>query len=212
MPPKGYKHSEESRRKMSEAHKGKPSGALGHHWSEETKRKMRIAQKRTNHPPHSEESKLKISIAHKGKILSEEHKRKISESHRIENLSEESRHNISIAQRGKKHIPHSEKTKRKLRIARIKYLTEIFGSDSGSVGRNEKQILDEQEKKDGAKILRQWNTGIGYIVDGYCPETNTIYEVYEKPHSKPMKMEKDKIRQVEICTHLGCKFIIIWDN
>lgn len=59
---KGKHLNEESKRKMSESHKGKPAWAKGKHWSlrEETKRKM--------------------SEANKGKHLREETCKKISES------------------------------------------------------------------------------------------------------------------------------------
>ena len=50
---------------------------------------------------------------------------------------------------------------------------------------------------------------LGYIVDGYCKETNTVYEVYEKYHEK--QVEHDLRRQEEIQKHLGCKFIAIKD-
>lgn len=55
---KGKKHSEETKKKISEAKKGKKLG------------------------PHSEEQKRKMSEAHKGKVFSEEHKRKLSEAHK----------------------------------------------------------------------------------------------------------------------------------
>lgn len=64
---KGRKHSEETKRKMSESLK---------HPSEETRRKISEALKNRK---WSEESRRKISEAHKGKKLSEEHKRKLSE-------------------------------------------------------------------------------------------------------------------------------------
>ncbi len=71
--------SEETRKKLSESHKGKIH-------SEKTRRKMSEAQKGENHymygKIHSEETKIKLSEAHKGKILSEEHKEKISEAHK----------------------------------------------------------------------------------------------------------------------------------
>ena len=57
---KGKHFSEEYRRKLSEAHKGNPSGNKGKHFSDE--------------------SKNKLSEAHKGKKRSEEDKRNISES------------------------------------------------------------------------------------------------------------------------------------
>ena len=61
--------TEERRRKLSEAHKGKPSGHKGHHHSEESKRKISEANKKSckgqrNHcVPHSEETKKKIAEA-----------------------------------------------------------------------------------------------------------------------------------------------------
>ena len=59
--------TEETRLKISEAHKGKPSGHKGHHHSEESKHKISEANKKSckgqrNHcVPHSEETKKKIA-------------------------------------------------------------------------------------------------------------------------------------------------------
>jgi len=96
--------SDESRRKMSEAHKGKPNHQTGRHHteatkkllrklrkgkkaSEETLKKMSEAQKKIgNKPPsnkgkfHSQETKEKISRAHMGMHFSDEHRRHISEA------------------------------------------------------------------------------------------------------------------------------------
>jgi len=101
--------SEETRKKMSEAKKGKPNGRLGKHHSEETKIKMSKAQKgkklseeakrkigeankrRNAKPPSakgkhwSEETRMKISKALKGHKLTEEQKRKRSETRRGSN-------------------------------------------------------------------------------------------------------------------------------
>ena len=113
---KGKTHSEESRKKMSEAKKN---------MSDETRRKMSEASKGENHPNYgktlSEETKRKLSESHKnpseesrkkmseaskgrnkGKILSEEHKIKISESNKGKTLSEETKIKISEAKKGKK--------------------------------------------------------------------------------------------------------------
>jgi hypothetical protein len=57
---RGKKHSEESKRKISEARKGKPR-------SEETKRKMSESTKGRKGKPHSEETKRKISERKKSK-------------------------------------------------------------------------------------------------------------------------------------------------
>lgn len=72
--------SEETRRKLSNVHKGKKRAPF----SDDTRRKMSEAKKCNNHPlyrkHHSEETKRKMSESRKGKKFSAEHKRKMSES------------------------------------------------------------------------------------------------------------------------------------
>ena len=97
---------EETRKKLSEAHKGKPAHNKG--------------------VPMSEEQKKKISEANKGKHHSEEQKKKISEALIGEKNpfygrqhSEESKNKISEAKKGKpaynKGVPMSEEQKKKMR-------------------------------------------------------------------------------------------------
>ena len=86
---KGKPRSKEIRRKISEAHKGKThseksrrnmsESQKGKTFSEETKRKLSEAKKGKT---HSEETKRKLSEAKKGKTFSEEHKRKLSEANK----------------------------------------------------------------------------------------------------------------------------------
>jgi hypothetical protein len=92
----GWVPSEESRRKMSEANKGKNNPNYGKSLSEETKRKMSEANKGKNNPNY-------------GKSLSEETRRKLSEANKGKNnpnygktRSEETRRKISEARKGKK--------------------------------------------------------------------------------------------------------------
>lgn len=84
----GFVMSEESRKKLSEAMKGKPK---------------------------SEEHRRKLSDAGKGKKHLEETKRKISETTKGKKLSEETKRRMSVAKKGKKLGPLSEERKRKLR-------------------------------------------------------------------------------------------------
>lgn len=94
-------HSEETRRKISEAHKRRIAPRIRKPQSEETKEKIRLAIK--NKGPRSEELKLKLSNANKGKTLSPETKEKISQSLKGRKCpkTEEHRKKLSIANKGK---------------------------------------------------------------------------------------------------------------
>lgn len=81
---KGKHHSQESKRKLSEANKGNIPGNKGKHHSEEAKKKISEANKGRK-------------AWNKGKPMSEEQRKKLSEAHKE-----------------KKHKPHSEETKQKI--------------------------------------------------------------------------------------------------
>ena len=107
---KGTKHSEETRKKISETLKlliGEKCAFYGKKHSEESKRKMSESHKGKK---FSEETKRKISEAHKGKKFSEKHKRKLSVSHRGQTpwnkgkkFSEEHKRKMSESTSGEKH-------------------------------------------------------------------------------------------------------------
>lgn len=82
---KGRVHTEESRKKISDALKGRPAKNKGTTHTAETKKKISDAAKNSTKPrPRcSEETKRKISLAKKGipaKPFSEEHRRRLGES------------------------------------------------------------------------------------------------------------------------------------
>ena len=95
----GKKHSEETKNKNSEAHKGK-------HLSEETKRKISEVKKGTH---HSEETKRKISRAQKGKPKSDETRRKLSEAKKGTHHSEKTKNKTSEAMKGMRWFNNGEK-------------------------------------------------------------------------------------------------------
>lgn len=107
----GRVNSEETRRKMSLAQKGKVC-------SEEHRRNLSEAKKGR---VHSEETRRKMSLTRKGKSIgkrSEEHCRNMSLAQKGRTHSEESRRNMSEAHKGKSGRPHSEEARRKISEAR----------------------------------------------------------------------------------------------
>jgi len=96
-----------------------------------------------------------------------------------------------------------------MKIAESTIKRKIEAGQWHSIGRNEKQLLDKQEQKDSCKILRQYVVG-KFVVDGYDPSNNVVYEVYERHHQQ--QIEKDLQRQKEIQQRLGCRFVVIKDD
>ena len=134
------KQSQETRRKISLASKGKCL-------SEETKRKMDEARRNMTKEERKNISD-KISKGNKGKKRSEEFKRKISEVHKGKIVSEETRLKISLSNKGKKHgckgyVPseearlkiskgnkgkkRSEETRRKMALAKTGHPSPVKG-------------------------------------------------------------------------------------
>lgn len=78
-------------------------------------------------------------------------------------------------------------------------------------GKNETKILNLIESLNNIKIDRKFRV-CQFYPDGYCHETNTIYEVYEKFHAFPKHRKFDEMRRHMIQDELKCDFVIIWDN
>jgi group I intron endonuclease len=119
----GLKHTEESKQRIS---KNNAKYWKGKHLTEETRKKLSKANKGKNHPMYgknlSEETKQKLSETHKGKNLSEETKQKLSKAFKGKNhpmygkhLTEETKKKISEANKGKH---HTEEAKKKMSEAR----------------------------------------------------------------------------------------------
>lgn len=202
--PKGiYKRkpfTEIAKQNMSLAKLGNKNSFYGKKHTEKTKQLMlnnknALGNKHMLGKKLSDITKQKIRLKQMGNKYSAG--RKLSESHiQI----------IKFVNSGRK---HSKEAKKKMRI----FALNRFLKDGMFVGKNEKQILDRQEQLDNCKIIRQFIIHpLGYIADGYCQETNTIYEVYEKHHLGKIKKERDIKRQQLIQEHLHCDFKIIWDK
>jgi len=110
----GLKMSEEARQKISDASKKRPRKPH----SAETKRKISEAHKGMK---ASEGMRQKISAINKGKVFSEDHKRKISEALKGKTVSQETCHKISELAKARPRKPHSEGTRQKMSEARKLY-------------------------------------------------------------------------------------------
>ncbi len=91
--------SEETRARLSDAHKGKEGPNKGKSFSDEHKQNLCIAFEHS--PNRGDEWRNKLSESHKGKRASDETKRRISEGHKGHQVSEETRVKIGNAHRGK---------------------------------------------------------------------------------------------------------------
>lgn len=118
----GKIRSEETRKKLSESHKGHTSAMKGRHHTEESKAKMRASHQA--HPNIiSDWQKQRISEASKNRHWTDEQKQHFREAHLGKKLTEEHKQKLSAAKKGKpsprKGAHLSDETKEKLRQANI---------------------------------------------------------------------------------------------
>lgn len=200
-------NNEDVKNKLISSHIGLNTWMLGKHHSEETKKKMSVAQLG------------RLNTWSKGKCLSEETKKKISNSLRKVLASEEAKMKISKSYVGMTGKHHSDETKRKLRISVI---NRMMKKGIGRANYNPAAChqIDIYGKKHGYNFQHALNGGeyhikeLGYFVDGYDKNNNIVVEYYEKWHNKIKKMADDEKRKQEIINYLGCKFIELkeWEN
>jgi hypothetical protein len=111
---RGYKKSEETRKKLSESHKGIQAGEkhplYGKKHSQETKDKIRMAHLGMK---HSKETLKKMSEIKIGKIKTKEHIENLSKALIGKPKSNEARKNMSVSKKGKKLTPIQEAANKK---------------------------------------------------------------------------------------------------
>ncbi len=208
---KGFKHSEETRKKISNSKKGS-------NFSEEHKKKISIANKGRK---LSEETKRKMSEWHKnlpkekhsffGKHLSEEHKKKIGEANSVilkgRKLSEEWKKKISKNSacfwKGK-HL--SKEVKRKKRIAmKGRFTGEENRNWKGGITPLKKQIRESFEGKEWIRKV--------FERDNYtCQKTKIKGKKLEAHHIKSFAkiIEENSIKTLEQA--LNCQELWEIDN
>lgn len=135
----------------------------------------------------------------KGKAMTEEYKKNWSEA-------------VKKTRWGKL----DSEVRQKLRLNFIEKLKSIDKQFHPPYNRKGCEYFDNLMKETGINIQHAENGGeyyieeLGYWVDGYDKENNTVYEWDEKRHYVDDKLlEKDMIRQRNIEEFLGCTFIRI---
>jgi hypothetical protein len=160
----------------------------------------------------SEEHRKNLSIANTGKTLSDTTRKKLSDALTGRKLSEETKKKIAEGNRGKL---YSVESIRKMRLSTLKLLENTVGQISPRYNPIACNAIDEYGKLHGYKFQHAENGGefyikeLGYWVDGYDKEKNTVIEYYEPYHDKPLNKIRDEKRQEEIINFLNCNFIIL---
>lgn len=170
---KGVIMSEEHKKKLSEALSGENNPFYGKHHTEETKRKLSEAKIGKmigeNNPmfgkTHTEESRKKIREAKIGKHLSEATKRKLSEALSGENGPFYGKHHTEEAKRKNReaHIgkTHTEETLKKLSEALSGENNPMFGKQRSVEVRkkiSEKHSIPIIQLNKNNEIIREWKS------------------------------------------------------
>ena len=108
---KGRTHSDSSKKKISEALKGRPSPRRGTKISEKQRRAIIESNHRKKGTRLSEQGRKHISEACKGRKIKNETKHKISIACKGRKIKNETKHKISIACKGRKHITNGVENK-----------------------------------------------------------------------------------------------------
>ena len=161
----GRKQSEETRKKRSETLKGRISPMKGRHQSEDAKRKIGIASKNRI---VSEETRKKLSTLLKGKKVSEEHRKKLREAQLGKHFSQETRRKMSESRKGR---IVSKETREKLSKA-LKGTKPTQYTIQKSIEKNSKKVICIETGEiynsilDASKKTRVNNAVIGRVCMG----------------------------------------------
>lgn len=195
--------TEECRRKRSEDMKKRRSSPEFQKKLNEAMRKKDVLEKKSismkkiwQSPSHQE----KVSLGNKKAWKNPSIRRNIMTSLN----SEEIRQKRSLKLKNWWKNPNNIEKRRKA------FLSYIDKNGWLSIGRNEKEILDQLEIDLNTKFIRQYHVN-GYRTDGYSPDLNLVVEIDEMRRHRYIT-EKDKKREKDIIETLQCDFIRVMDE
>jgi len=206
----GIKRSKEFKQKLSKSRKGKTWEEIyGVKYANKRRKQQRAYMLGDKNIAKRSDVRKKISKSNKNKHRTKEQRRVYSETTKLGMKLSGASKKISKALKNKRLTQDHINNIRKGFINRIK---KRKGKFLCNIGDNETLLLNKQEKIDHCKIDRKFVV-IGFKPDGYCYETNTVYEVNELAHyGSKERIKGDLKRQKLIEKELGCKFIIIEDK
>lgn len=112
--------------------------------------------------------------------------------------------------------PHTEETKKKMRLSALEYLNQLKGQVVPRYNKQSISIIENYGKTHGYNFMHAENGGeyfvkeLGYFLDGYDPIKNVVIEIDERRHfTNGVLSDKDVERQKQIENLLGCTFIRI---
>ncbi len=231
----GRKHSEETKRKMSEARKGNLHPMFGRKHSEEAKEKIRAARVKQ---VWTDETNKKRSETQKGRVFSEESIEKMRQ-HALKRFSDKKNHphtgkkftkehidNISKALKGRRlldlHSPEkAEEIRSKIKVARAKQVLPLFDSSI------EVKIQNFLKHLGIEFLTHQYiNIKYAYQCDILIPSMNTVIECdgdywhgnldkYGDCRNLTSKQKIQRCLDYERTAQLECegfKVIRLWEN
>ena len=181
---KGIRKSEEHKRKIGEANKGK---TLGRRLSKETKQKMSLARKGEKNPM--------FGIRRYGKDNPNYGNNKLFGTH----LSEETKIKISNAHKGKKATIQS---KYKMRLSALDRVRKRGIIPYRNFNTKACEYFDRLNKEKGWNLRHALNGGeveiCGFFVDAFDNNKKIIVEYDEPQHRSPSRNKRDIERQKQI--------------
>lgn len=112
--------------------------------------------------------------------------------------------------------PHSEETKKKMRLSALDYIAKLKGQVIPRYNKNSIALIEDYGRNHGYNFMHAENGGeyfvkeLGYFLDGYDPIKNVAIEIDERRHFVNGELlTKDLERQKQVENLLGCTFIRI---